>query len=84
MTKPPVPLVSQRDVCIKVVNRKDYVSKGVHIQAWKSVEHANCPEGKAGKKVVRGSRKIGGMYIEPHAEGTKLTTIMQFNMHGSL
>ena len=83
--KPPIPIISQRELLTKLWRIKDY-KDGVYISVGCSVEHPDYPIGTGMFAYVRGHATVQGFMIEknPNGTGSKFTEIRQFDLGGSI
>uniref|UniRef100_A0A7S3FXL6 START domain-containing protein n=1 Tax=Strombidium rassoulzadegani TaxID=1082188 RepID=A0A7S3FXL6_9SPIT len=84
--KPPIPLVSSREMLVEIFNLKNGLGDGKHIQVMKSAEHPNHPVKSGMFADVRGTIVIYGTKIEknPKGSGVLLTESRSFKMNGSI
>ena len=82
--KPPIPVISQREICVHLVYEKDKLGAGKHIIAGKSIEHPDAPIGTGIMDYVRATSHCMAMVIEsnPDGEGSKITEVRKMSLNG--
>ena len=84
--KPPIPVVTQREIILKTFTIPNGLGDGKHIQIAKSVEHASKPQGEGYFDYVRGNLHLMALIVEknPNGPGTRAVELRNIDLCGSI